>query len=150
MMSKQGLKSLFPMEDLAIMGIWELLPHLSSFRVKLKETVKSALSFEPHVVLTVDSKGFSFRFLKHLRARYGQLGLACPRHFHFVAPSFWAWRGGEARLKGLTDFVDHVFCILPFEAEVCRLNGLLATFVGHPTLEDILELEKKQRPRMEG
>ncbi|XP_073146359.1 probable lipid-A-disaccharide synthase, mitochondrial isoform X1 [Henckelia pumila] len=141
MMSRQGLKSLFPMEDIAIMGIWELLPHLSSFRVKLKETVESALSFLPHVVLTVDSKGFSFRFLKHLRAKYRKLGLACPRHFHFVAPSFWAWRGGEARLKGLTDFVDHVFCILPFEAEVCRSNGLLATFVGHPTLEDILELE---------
>ncbi|KAI3458747.1 hypothetical protein Pfo_015410 [Paulownia fortunei] len=141
MMSQQGLNSLFPMEDIAVMGIWELLPHLSMFRVKLKETVESVLSFRPHVVLTVDSKGFSFRFLKQLRARYGLHRLDSPQCFHYVAPSFWAWRGGESRLKGLSEFVDHVFCILPFEAEVCRSNGLPATFVGHPTLEDVLELK---------
>ncbi|KAK4431217.1 putative lipid-A-disaccharide synthase, mitochondrial [Sesamum alatum] len=141
MMSQQGLNSLFPMEDIAVMGIWELLPHLSMFKLRLKETVESALTFRPHVVLTVDSKGFSFRFLKKLRARYGQQRLASPQHFHYVAPSFWAWRGGEARLKGLSEFVDHIFCILPFEAEVCRSNGLAATFVGHPTLEDALELK---------
>ncbi|KAL7107881.1 hypothetical protein ACP275_06G081900 [Erythranthe tilingii] len=142
MMSHQGLNSLFPMEDIAVMGIWELLPHLSTLRVRLKEAVESALTFQPHVVLTVDSKGFSFRFLKQLRARYGLLHrVTTPRHFHYVAPSFWAWKGGESRLKGLSEFVDHVFCILPFEAEVCRSNGLAATFVGHPTLEDVLELK---------
>ncbi|KAK4385483.1 putative lipid-A-disaccharide synthase, mitochondrial [Sesamum angolense] len=141
MMSRQGLNSLFPMEDIAVMGIWELLPHLSMFKLRLKETIESALTFRPHVVLTVDSKGFSFRFLKKLRARYGEQRLASPQHFHYVAPSFWAWSGGEARLKGLSEFVDHMFCILPFEAEVCRSNGLAATFVGHPTLEDALELK---------
>lgn len=73
-------------------------------------------------------------------ARYGLQGLASPQHFHYVAPSFWAWKGGESRLKGLSEFVDHVFCILPFEAEVCEANGLTATFVGHPTLEDVLEV----------
>ena len=61
-------------------------------------------------------------------------------HYHYVAPSFWAWKGGEARLKGLSHFIDHIFCILPFEEEVCRLNGLSATFVGHPVLEDCSEL----------
>ncbi|XP_074285131.1 putative lipid-A-disaccharide synthase, mitochondrial isoform X2 [Silene latifolia] len=140
MMSQKGLQSLFPMEDLAVMGIWELLPHLTRFRARLKETVKAALSFNPHVVVTVDSKGFSFRFLKELRASCQLQHLKSPIHFHYVAPSFWAWRGGEARLKGLSHFVDHIFCILPFEEEVCRLNGLAATFVGHPVLEDSLEL----------
>ncbi|CAA0814366.1 Probable lipid-A-disaccharide synthase-mitochondrial [Striga hermonthica] len=140
-MSRHGFNSLFPMEDIAVMGIWELLPHLSTFRVKLQETVEAALGFHPHVVLTVDSKGFSFRFLKQLRERHGLQRLACLRHFHYVAPSFWAWRGGESRLQRLSEFVDHVFCILPFEAEVCRSIGLDATFVGHPTLEDALELK---------
>ncbi|KAL7185884.1 hypothetical protein ACSBR2_027776 [Camellia fascicularis] len=140
MMSKQGLKSLFPMEDIAVMGIWELLPHLNKFRAKLKETTEAALLFQPHVVVTVDSKGFSFRLLKQLRAKYGQQGLVSPSHFHYVAPSFWAWKGGEARLKGLSEFVDHILCILPFEGEVCRLNGLAATFVGHPILEDVFKL----------
>ncbi|KAI8558191.1 hypothetical protein RHMOL_Rhmol04G0070700 [Rhododendron molle] len=150
MMSNQGLKSLFPMEDIAVMGIWELLPHLNKFRVKLKETAQAALVFRPHVVVTVDSKGFSFRLLKQLRAKYDQHGLVSPPHFHYVAPSFWAWKGGEARLKGLSEFVDHVLCILPFEAEVCRLNGLAATFVGHPILEDVLELNLSKYLSVDG
>lgn len=137
MMSKQGLKSLFPMEDIAVMGIWELLPHLNKFRVKLEETTEAALSFKPHVVVTVDAKGFSFRLLKKIRASYNRTGcLNPPRNFHYVAPSFWAWKGGESRLRGLSEFVDHLLCILPFEEEVCRLSGLAATFVGHPVLED--------------
>lgn len=65
MMSKQGLKSLFPLEDIAVMGLLELLPHLNRLRVKLQETIEAALLFQPHVVVTVDSKGFSFRLLKH-------------------------------------------------------------------------------------
>lgn len=66
-MSHEGLQSLFPINDISVMGIWELLPHLYRIRVRLKETVEAAAIFEPHVVLTVDSKGFSFRFLKRLR-----------------------------------------------------------------------------------
>ncbi|XP_019224215.1 PREDICTED: probable lipid-A-disaccharide synthase, mitochondrial isoform X2 [Nicotiana attenuata] len=149
-----GLNTLFPIEDIAVMGIWELLPYLNQFRVRLKQTIEAALSFRPHVVLTVDSKGFSFRFLKHLRATSAQQGMVSPLHFHYVSPSFWAWKGGEARLKGLLQFVDHVLCILPFEAEVCRSNGLAATFVGHPTLEDISDFQLKdateRRYRIQG
>ncbi|XP_050206514.1 probable lipid-A-disaccharide synthase, mitochondrial [Mercurialis annua] len=141
MMSKEGLESLFPMEDISVMGIWELLPHLNKFRVKLKETIEAALLFQPHVVVTVDSKGFSFRLLKQLRARYTQQRLDCPVHFHYVAPSFWAWKGGEERLKFLANFVDHVFCILPNEESICKSNGLAATFVGHPILEEISEIK---------
>ncbi|XP_038900509.1 probable lipid-A-disaccharide synthase, mitochondrial isoform X1 [Benincasa hispida] len=140
MMSKQGLESLFPMEDIAVMGIWELFPHLRRIREKLKRTVEAAIVFQPHVVVTVDSKGFSFRLLKQIRARYRCRKLDGPLHFHYVAPSFWAWKGGEERLKGLVEFVDHILCILPNEEEVCKSNGLAATFVGHPILEDTLEL----------
>ncbi|KAI9108100.1 hypothetical protein K1719_020973 [Acacia pycnantha] len=144
-MSSEGLKSLFPMEDISVMGIWELLPYLYTIRVKLKETVEAAAKFDPHVVLTVDSKGFSFRFLKQLRARYNQKKLPSPVHFHYVAPSFWAWKGGEARLPQLAEFVDHLLCILPNEAEICRFNGLAATFVGHPVIEDVLEFTLRNK-----
>lgn len=65
------MKSLFPMEDIAVMGIWELLPHIYKFRVRLKETIEAALLFRPHAVVTVDSKGFSFRLLKQLRGQSG-------------------------------------------------------------------------------
>ncbi|CAN6804566.1 unnamed protein product [Brassica oleracea] len=152
MMCKQGLTSLFPMEDLAVMGLWELLPHLYKFRVKLKETIDAAAIFKPHVVVTVDSKGFSFRLLKLLRARYNQQHLEnSPVHFHYVAPSFWAWKGGESRLGGLSEFVDHLFCILPNEERVCREHGVEATFVGHPLLEDSsVRTCKPQESKLEG
>ncbi|RZC46159.1 hypothetical protein C5167_039107 [Papaver somniferum] len=117
LMSKEGLKSLFPMEDIA---------------GRLKDATDAAVSFHPHVVVTVDSKGFSFRLLKQLHAKFNQQGLDRPLHIHYVAPSFWAWKGGEARLKGLAEFVDHVMCILPFEEEVCRSNGLDATLLAIP------------------
>lgn len=73
-------------------------------------------------------------------ARYRHEKLDGPVHFHYVAPSFWAWKGGEKRLKGLIESVDHILCILPNEDEVCKSNGLAATFVGHPILEDTLQL----------
>ncbi|CAN8270606.1 unnamed protein product [Cochlearia groenlandica] len=140
LMSKQGLVSLFPMEELAVMGVWEILPHLYKFHVKLIQTIDAATKFKPHVVVTIDSKGFSFRLLKELRVRYNKQSLeACPVQFHYVAPSFWAWKGGETRLGGLSEFVDHLFCILPNEEKVCRENGIEATFVGHPVLEDASE-----------
>jgi hypothetical protein len=63
-----------------------------------------------------------------------------PFHVHYVAPSFWAWKGGESRLSKLRNFVDHILCILPFEEEICRLNGLPATYVGHPLLDDAIGL----------
>ncbi|KAB2610659.1 Lipid-A-disaccharide synthase [Pyrus ussuriensis x Pyrus communis] len=144
MMTNQGLRSLFPMEDIAVMGLLELLLQLNMIRVKLQETLEAALPFQPHVVMTVDSKGFSLCLLKQLRARYNRQGLNTLVHFHYVAPSFWAWKGGEARLRGLVQFVEHVLCKLPNEEEVCRSNGLAATFVGHPSLEDVWELNSFQ------
>ncbi|KAF9606713.1 hypothetical protein IFM89_027757, partial [Coptis chinensis] len=143
LMSNEGLQSLFPMEDIAVMGIWELLPHLSKFKAKLEVATEAAISFQPHIVVTVDSKGFSFRLLRKLRTNVSAQGSVRPLHFHYVAPSFWAWKGGEARLAGLSEFVDHVLCILPFEEEVCRSNGLAATYVGHPILEDMLHLDRE-------
>ncbi|XP_074578859.1 putative lipid-A-disaccharide synthase, mitochondrial isoform X2 [Curcuma longa] len=138
LMSKEGLQTLFPMEEISVMGLWELLPHLNTIRKKLKETTEAAILFRPHVVITVDSKGFSFRLLKQLKEYL--LEDTCPVHVHYVAPSFWAWKGGEARLQNLCEFVDHMLCIIPFEEEICRLNGLAATYVGHPLLEDALML----------
>jgi lipid-A-disaccharide synthase len=71
--------------------------------------------------------------------RYNQK-VDSPLHVHYVAPSFWAWKGGESRLSKLRNFVDHMLCILPFEEEICRLNGLPATYVGHPLLDDAAAL----------
>ncbi|CAA6670032.1 unnamed protein product [Spirodela intermedia] len=141
LMRKEGLKSLFPMEDIAVMGIWELLPHLRKLRMKLNETVEASVLFQPHVVLTVDSKGFSFRLHRKLREKFRSHQEDCPLQIHYVAPSFWAWKGGERRLKNLSSFLDHLLCILPFEEQVFRRCGIAATFVGHPSKPRCYEQE---------
>jgi lipid-A-disaccharide synthase len=138
LMRNKGLQSLFPMEEISIMGLWELLPHIYNIKRKIEDTADAAVLFQPHAVVTVDSKGFSFRLLKQLKCRYNQV--ARPLHVHYVAPSFWAWKDGERRLAKLHNFVDHLLCILPFEEEICRLNGLPATYVGHPLLDDAIGL----------
>ncbi|KAF0920789.1 hypothetical protein E2562_037114 [Oryza meyeriana var. granulata] len=142
LMCEEGLQSLFPMEEISIMGLWELLPHVYNIKRKIEDAADAAVLFQPHVVVTVDSKGFSFRLLKQLKCRYNQV--AHPLHVHYVAPSFWAWKDGERRLAKLHNFVDHLLCILPFEEEICRLNGLPATYVGHPLLDDAIGLNMEK------
>ena len=96
------------------------------------------------ILVCSDKRRFKWRFFFLvfflLAARYDEQSFNVPVHFHYVAPSFWAWKGGEARLGGLAAFVDHILCILPNEEKVLRENGLAATFVGHPILEDVLEM----------
>ena len=72
-------------------------------------------------------------------ARYRQKKFHLPEHFHYVAPSFWAWKEGEARLRGLAKFVDYLLSMFPNEDKICRLNRLCATFVGHPVPDMRLE-----------
>lgn len=148
LMIREGLQSQFPMEDLAVMGIWEVVSHIQKFRVRLQQTTEAALGFQAHVVITIDSKGFSFRLLKQIHARCAQQQVARPLTFHYIAPSFWAWKGGEKRLKGLASIVDHMLCILPFEEEICKTNGLSATFVGHPILEDVVNYHTGEDPEI--
>ena len=69
-------------------------------------------------------------------ASYEEKREQAPFLVHYVAPSYWAWRAGDAKLKNLSEFMDHLLCILPFEAAMCKANGVGATFVGHPVLED--------------
>lgn len=113
---------------------------ISILQRKIENTVDAAMLFQPHAVVTIDSKGFSFCLLQQLKCRYNQK-VDSPLHVHYVAPSFWAWKGGESRLSKLHNFVDHMLCILPFEHEICRLNGLPATYVGHPLLDDAAVLK---------
>ncbi|MCO5576892.1 hypothetical protein L7F22_030713 [Adiantum nelumboides] len=135
-MEKQGLTSEFPMDDLSVMGALELLPHLFKLRARLKQTLVAAEIFKPDIVVAIDSKGISFRLFKQLRAKCMEQQQKVPLSVQYVAPSVWAWKGGERQLWKWTGVVDHILCILPFEESLCKDNGLAATFVGHPALED--------------
>src|SRR5215472_9121967 len=125
-MATQGLTSLFPMRDLALMGLLEVLPRLRHLRGRLQQTVADIAARRPDVVVTIDSPGFTLRLLKAIRP----LGV---KRVHYVAPQVWAWR--EHRVRHYHGLWDQLLCLLPFEPAFFAGHSLPATFVGHPVLE---------------
>jgi lipid-A-disaccharide synthase len=125
-LAEQGVASLFPMRELALMGLIEVLPNIRRLARRLDETVADIAAKRPAVLVTIDSPGFTLR----LAARVKPLGIPV---IHYVAPQIWAWRPGRvARMKTQ---LDRVLCLLPFETVLFDQAGIAADFVGHPVLE---------------
>ncbi|MGI8852172.1 MAG: lipid-A-disaccharide synthase [Methyloceanibacter sp.] len=122
----QGLQSLFPMRELSVMGLAEVLPHLPRLVRRLNQTTEAVRRLKPDAVVTVDAPGFCLRLAHHLR------GSGIPL-IHYVAPQMWAWRPGRARK--LTKRVDHLMALLPFEVPFFTERGIACTYVGHPAVE---------------
>ena len=122
----QGLTSLFPMSDLSVMGLAEILPHLPRLIRRLGETTAAIGRLKPDAVVTVDSPGFCLRLAHHLR------GSGIPI-IHYVAPQLWAW--GPFRARKLKKRVDHIMALLPFEVPFFEKYGIACTYVGHPTVD---------------
>ncbi len=125
-MAEHGFHSLYPMADLSVMGIIEVLPRIQVLRRRFAETMADIARLRPDVVVTIDSPGFMHRIL----AACARLGI--PR-VHYVAPQVWAWRAH--RVKHYPGMWDRLLCLLPFEPAWFAERGLQATFVGHPVLE---------------
>lgn len=125
-MAPQGLDSLFPMEELAVMGFVEVLPRARRILQRLDSLVDFTLRERPDVVVTIDSPGFNFRLAKRLR------GQGIPL-IHFVAPQVWAWK--PKRAKKTARLFDRLLCLLPFEPDWFTREGMAAEFVGHPVIE---------------
>jgi lipid-A-disaccharide synthase len=125
-MAAQGVASLFPLQDLALMGLLEVLPRLAHLRRRLAQTAADIAARRPDLVVTIDSPGFSLRLLKAIRP----LGV---KRAHYVAPQVWAWR--ESRVRHYPGLWDRLLCLLPFEPDFFAHHDLPASFVGHPVLE---------------
>lgn len=125
-MAQLGLASLFPLHELALMGLVEVLPKLRRLKARLAEVTDDIARRRPDVVVTIDSPGFTLRVLR----RIAPLGI--PR-VHYVAPQVWAWR--ESRVRHYPGLWDRLLCLLPFEPDFFARHNLPASFVGHPVLE---------------
>ena len=121
-----GLESLFPIHDLSVMGLAEVLPHLPRLIKRLNQTAAAARKLKPDVIVTVDSPGFCLRLAHKMR------GSGIPI-VHYVAPQLWAWRPGRAR--ALAERVDHLMALLPFEVPFFANYGIPCTYVGHSAIE---------------
>lgn len=125
-MREEGLESLFPMEELSVMGIAEILPHLPQLLRRIRETSVAVDRARPDALITIDSPDFSRRVARRVTNR------SIPR-IHYVAPTVWAWRPWRA--KGFArDFTD-LLALLPFEPPWFEAAGLPCRFVGHPVVE---------------
>ena len=124
-MSAQGLESLFPMEELSVMGIVEVLPKYRQLKARIRQTALAVAEAQPDVLITIDSPDFCLRVARQVRELMPGL-----KTVHYVAPSVWAWRPGRA--KKMAQVIDHVLALLPFEPDYMRAAGMSCDFVGHP------------------
>ncbi|MFC3125665.1 lipid-A-disaccharide synthase [Pseudoroseomonas globiformis] len=125
-MAEQGFHSLFPMRELALMGLLEVLPNLRHLARRLDQTVADIVARRPTLVVTIDSPGFTLRVARRAKAQGFQVA-------HYVAPQVWAWRQG--RVKHIARDVDRILALLPFEAPFFERAGIPVDFVGHSILE---------------
>lgn len=139
LMQEQGLQSLFPMQELSLMGIAEILPHAFHILKRIRQTINDIIQNKPDVVVTIDSPGFCLRVAKKVKQ------LANIPVVHYVAPSVWAWR--ESRAKKLAGKVDHLLTLFPFEPPYFEKYNLPTTFVGHPLTEQTIEADPTFRSR---
>ncbi|WP_114967198.1 lipid-A-disaccharide synthase [Alkalilacustris brevis] len=124
-MQAEGLQSLFPMEELSVMGLAEVLPRYFDLRRRIDQAAQAVLSSRAEALITIDSPDFCLRVARKVRARNPGL-----RTIHYVAPSVWAWRAGRA--AKMARVIDHVLAILPFEPPYMQAAGMSCDFVGHP------------------
>lgn len=129
-MTEEGIRSLFPMETLSVMGVAEVLPRIPDLLARIRKTVRDIEEKQPDTIVTIDSPDFCFRVLKSVKRR----GRVKAPLIHYVAPSVWAWRPGRA--KKVARFLDHLLALLPFEPPYFEKEGLACTFVGHPVMEN--------------
>lgn len=125
-MAEAGLASLFPMQELALMGLAEILPKVLHLKQRLAQTIEAIRTEKPDILLTIDSPGFCLRVLR-------AIGSSGPKRVHYVAPQVWAWR--QERVKHFPGLWDRLLCLLPFEPDFFAPHGLNPVFTGHPVLE---------------
>ncbi len=139
-MEAAGLSSIFPLSDVAVMGLAAILARLPGLVRRVYRTVDAALAFEPDALIIIDSPEFTHPIAKRVRQRRPGIPI-----IDYVSPSVWAWRPGRA--KKMRPYVDQLLALLPFEPEAhARLGGPACTYTGHPLIEkaawiDALETE---------
>lgn len=127
-MAAQGLQSLFPLNDTAVMGLREVVPKIPKILRRVRDAADYALATHPDAVVLIDSPDFTHRIGKSLKISDPSL-----RIVNYVAPQVWASR--QYRAKKMAKYVDLVLALLPFEVPFFERHGVHAEFVGHPVIE---------------
>lgn len=125
-MQGHGLSSIFPMSDLSVMGLAEIVPRYPLLRRRLREASAAVLAARPDALITIDSPDFGLRVARRVKAA------SVIRTVHYVAPTVWAWRPGRA--AKMAQVIDQVLALFPFEPPYMEAAGMRCDFVGHPVV----------------
>lgn len=128
-MEAEGLSSLFPMEELSVMGLMEVLPKYRALKRRIAQTAEAVIAAAPDALITIDSPDFGLRVARLVKA-----ARPAQKTVHYVAPSVWAWRPGRA--AKMAEVIDHVLALLPFEPPYMTAAGMSCDFVGHPVVAE--------------
>jgi lipid-A-disaccharide synthase len=133
-MAREGLTSLFPIEELSIMGLTAVVLQLPKLLRLINQTTDAVIAAAPDILVIIDSPDFTHRVARRVRSQNASIPIV-----DYVSPTVWAWRPGRAR--AMVSYVDHVLALLPFEpAAYERLRGPPCTYVGHPLTEQLASL----------
>ena len=127
-MARQGLKSLFPLDTMAVMGLREVVPAIPAILRRVKQATQFALETHPDAVVLIDSPDFTHRIARALKKADPSI-----KTVNYVAPQVWATRAYRA--KAMAQYFDLVLALFPFEVPFFEKYGLKAAFVGHPVIE---------------
>ena len=131
-MEKRGLASIFPMEEIAVMGPREIIPRLPLIFRRIWQTVRHAVEARPNIVVVIDSPEFTHMVAKRIARRAPDIPIV-----DYVLPSVWAWRQGRAR--AMKKYIRRVLALLPFEPRFLGKMGVDCVYVGHPAIQRIPE-----------
>jgi lipid-A-disaccharide synthase len=133
-MAGEGLNSVFPLHDIAVMGFTAVIAQLPTILDRIALTARAVVEANPALLIIIDSPDFTHRVAKTVRKRAPHIPI-----IDYVSPSVWAWRPGRA--KAMRAYVDHLLALLPFEPDAHRrLGGPPTTYVGHPLIERLTAL----------
>lgn len=127
-MQAQGLTSRFPMDELSVMGLAEVLPKYRHLKRRIAQTASWVAETQPDLLITIDSPDFCLRVARRVKA------VSTIRTVHYVAPTVWAWRPGRA--AKMARMIDQVLALFPFEPPYMQAAGMDCDFVGHPVVAE--------------
>jgi len=128
LMAQEGLVSLFPIEEIAVMGLTEILSQYRHLKARVDQAAQKVITTQPDVLITIDLPEFCLRVAKQVKAA------SEIRCVHYVAPTVWAWRSGRA--EKMARYIDQVLALLPFEPPYMHAAGMACDFVGHPVVTE--------------
>ena len=123
-----GFKSLFPMKEISIMGMSEIVSKYFFLKKRIAQTAQAVIEAQPDVLITIDLPEFNLRVANIVRKK-SDIPI-----IHYVAPTVWAWR--PRRAEKMAKSVDHVLALLPFEPKYMTKAGISCHFVGHPVADE--------------